>query len=237
MPSDLVNMPLMEFCNRAKRMLGASQSDFVRFVLTGCHAGRQAYIDPIENWLTEDEELHVVRDYDSLLGIDKHICVQRYLTVYPVAKKEDMLCRNLHIQYEFHTSRACAFLCQESGVLFPDVHLCFRAHSLSTSIKFLISASQNGMSTIWFVFSFLDFIMNTQHLHFSPRKSRKYFMSRAFDLQYRIFVRITQQNGPLHTVWRWNVSCQRSQQHPFAADEDHSRMVCGGPWYEHPNAP
>jgi hypothetical protein len=105
MEVDIVNMSLLEFCNRAKGLLNASQSDFVQFVLTGRRGGRQAYVDPILNRLTDDEELNVIRDYDSLLGIDRHLCVQRYITVYPVARKEDTLTRNLHIQYEFHTSR------------------------------------------------------------------------------------------------------------------------------------
>ena len=100
-PDRIVTTDLLGFCERAKCLLNASQADFERFVLTGRHSGTQFAIDPIRNRLPDFADVRVVRDYDSLLGISRQIRVANYLTVYPIARKEDTLSRNIHIEYEF----------------------------------------------------------------------------------------------------------------------------------------
>lgn len=104
------SMSVLEFCQRAKELLRFNQEDFVRFVLTGQDIDdTQACIDPIRNRVTEDQfdRLHLTRDYDSLLGISKHIHVQRHLTMCCVAKREDTLSTNIHIKYDFVTAGVC----------------------------------------------------------------------------------------------------------------------------------
>jgi len=110
---DITNLSVLQFCDYAKQLLSIDQGDFVRFVLLGRNDGLQAYIDAIRNRLEDQEDIRVGRDYDSLLGISKHILVERYLTVYPVARKEDTLTHNIHIQYEFTTNDVCllSFYC------------------------------------------------------------------------------------------------------------------------------
>lgn len=73
--------------------------DFIRFALTGAYHGdgaHQAVIDPIQNAL-DRHPVSVVRDYDSLLGLSLHIVFNSPITVYPAAKFEDTLSKNLHI--------------------------------------------------------------------------------------------------------------------------------------------
>lgn len=93
---------LQEFVSRAKALYQAGAlDDFARFVLTGKHGGGQHQVDAIKDALQDGHEISVLRDYDSLLGIHEHICIQTYLTVYPVSKFEDTLRRNIHVKYSF----------------------------------------------------------------------------------------------------------------------------------------
>ena len=96
------SMSLRQFCRRAKDLLQSDISDFVRFVLTGRDADdSQARIDPVFNRVTDEDPLKITRDYDSLLGVSSEIRIENSITVYPVAKSEDTLSRNVHIRYEF----------------------------------------------------------------------------------------------------------------------------------------
>jgi len=78
--------------------------DFVRFALTGGNYDpdgintHQAVIDPIQNILDDNHLVDVVRDYDSLLGLTRHIAFNSAITVYPAAKFEDTLSKNIHIK-------------------------------------------------------------------------------------------------------------------------------------------
>lgn len=102
-----ISLSLLEFCQQAKMLLDADQTaDFVRFVITGKDVnGSQACIDPVINRVTQDHPLEILRDYDSLLGISKTIQVKSDITVYPVAKQEDTLTKNVHLRHTFKTSR------------------------------------------------------------------------------------------------------------------------------------
>ena len=102
-----ISMSLLDFCQRSKALLQYDQTDFVRFVLTGQDVdGTQICIDPIRNRLTEGQygRMRCTRDYDSLLGIDKDILVDKALTLFPLAKRDDTLSSNIHIQYDFDTA-------------------------------------------------------------------------------------------------------------------------------------
>lgn len=78
--------------------------DFVRFALTGGYRGQggvdshQAVMDPIQNALDNDHLVDVTRDYDSLLGLSSQIAFNKPITVYPAAKFEDTLSKNIHIK-------------------------------------------------------------------------------------------------------------------------------------------
>lgn len=68
---ELENMSLYDFVKRTSHLLQAdNQANFVQFVLTGRHQGKQAVVDSILNSLLNDEELDVRRYYDSLLGFE-----------------------------------------------------------------------------------------------------------------------------------------------------------------------
>lgn len=122
---DRRSLSLLEFCQRAKELLSINQPDFVRFVLTGRDTdGTQACIDPILNRVPQDHPLEIIRDYDSLLGISKTIRVQASITVYPVAKREDTLSKNIHIRYQFSKSSVSLHLCLVlSYALIHDIRL------------------------------------------------------------------------------------------------------------------
>ena len=80
-------------------------ANFVHFVLTGRYKEKQAIINAILNQMPEDEPFSVTRDYDSVLGIDQNVCIMSALTIYLVAKKEDTLSTNIHINYHFYTTK------------------------------------------------------------------------------------------------------------------------------------
>jgi len=95
------SLSVYSFCDQANDLLEEQDfASFVRFVLTGRHDNRQVVIDSILNRIPSDEDIGVMRDYDSLLGIDKNIRLTCPLTVYPVSK-EDVLSKNIHIYYNF----------------------------------------------------------------------------------------------------------------------------------------
>jgi len=99
------------FCQAAAALLNSPDpADFVRFVLTGIYDGYQAVVDPILSRVrpTETSTLQLRRDYDSILGISKNICVRSTeLTIYPLAKYQDSLTKNVHIVYEFENDLVC----------------------------------------------------------------------------------------------------------------------------------
>lgn len=91
-----------EFCERAKTLLQSEDIvSFVRFVLCGYQQDHQVVIDPIQDRLEPGHKISGLRDFDSLLGIDRDICVHSSLTLFPLAKKEDTLRTNLHLDYSF----------------------------------------------------------------------------------------------------------------------------------------
>jgi len=76
------------------------RGDFIRFALTGAYHGidsHQAVLNPIQNVL-DDHPVSVVRDYDSLLGLSPHIAFNNPITIYPAAKFEDTLSKNIHVK-------------------------------------------------------------------------------------------------------------------------------------------
>jgi len=99
------NLTVFAFCQRAKALLEVDQASFVRFCLTGIHDNEQATIDAISNAIDEEEPISVRRDYDSVLGIDRSILPRAALTMYPVSRKEDTLAANIHLRYQFQSSR------------------------------------------------------------------------------------------------------------------------------------
>jgi hypothetical protein len=90
-----------EFCETAKALLENDVPAFVRFMLCGHHPDHQVVVDPIQDRLDDDHRLKALRDFDSLLGIDKDIRVHSSLTLFPLARKEDTLRTNLHLKHSF----------------------------------------------------------------------------------------------------------------------------------------
>jgi hypothetical protein len=96
---------LTRFCQTAKLLLESDDpASFVRFVLCGRHQNHQVSVDAIQNRLNSRHPISGLRDYDSLLGIQKDIVVGTSLTLFPLAKKEDTLRTNIHLSYSFNFS-------------------------------------------------------------------------------------------------------------------------------------
>jgi len=75
------------------------RSNFICFAPTGVYNGvnpHQAILDPIQNAL-DDHPISVVQDYDSLLGLSVNIVFNKPITIYPAAKFEDTLSKNIHL--------------------------------------------------------------------------------------------------------------------------------------------
>jgi hypothetical protein len=101
------SLSLTGFYSRAKALYRENQAAFVQFVLSGLDHGERFYVDALRNALPADEPIQVTRDYDSLLAISEQIEVENYITVYPVAKKEDTLTANVHLQHKFTWLGVC----------------------------------------------------------------------------------------------------------------------------------
>jgi hypothetical protein len=93
---------LAEFCETARLLLDSEDpASFVRFVLCGRYQNHQVIVDPFQNSLNEQYGFQGLRDYDSLLGICKDIPVRAPLTLFPLARREDTLNTNVHLNYSF----------------------------------------------------------------------------------------------------------------------------------------
>lgn len=68
---------------RAQELRDQDDAEFVKFVLTSKYGGRQAVIDPILDSVSDDQEIRLTRDYDSVLGMCPDIRVEGSLTVTP----------------------------------------------------------------------------------------------------------------------------------------------------------
>jgi len=101
------SLSLADFYNRAKDLYKDNQAAFVKFVLSGFDDGERVFVDTLHNCLPVDEPIQVTRDYDSLLAISDRIEVENYITVYPVAKKEDTLTANIHLDHRFTLLGVC----------------------------------------------------------------------------------------------------------------------------------
>jgi hypothetical protein len=96
------SLSLPGFVNCAKYLeKHGSKEEFVRFVLTGVLDNRQYSVDAIKDALPPDHRVQSFRDYDSVLGLHDTICVDTYLTMFPVSRHEDTLRRNVHIKISF----------------------------------------------------------------------------------------------------------------------------------------
>jgi len=107
---------LGQFCQTARELLESPDPDdgaaFVRFALTGMYNGHQAVVDPVLNRVRSSEtfDLQLRRDFDSVLGISKRICVHSSeFTVYPLPKYEDSLSKNVHLEFEFENINVLDF--------------------------------------------------------------------------------------------------------------------------------
>lgn len=96
---------LSQFCETAKRLMESDDpASFVHFVLCGRYQGHQVFVDAFQNTLHEGYKLKGLRDFDSLLGISEDIPVRTSLTLFPLARKEDTLHTNIHLNYSFDIS-------------------------------------------------------------------------------------------------------------------------------------
>jgi len=99
---DTRSYSVAEFCETAQNLLESEDSaSFVRFVLCGRYQNHQVVVDPIQNRLDPERKIKGLRDFDSLLGICEDIPVRSPLTLFPLAKKDDTLNTNIHLNYSF----------------------------------------------------------------------------------------------------------------------------------------
>ena len=97
-----------QLCKRLNDNL--QEEELIHFALSGIFKPNnedgeiqcyQAVIDPIRNEVDQDHPLEIMRDYDSVLGLDFEILVQGPLSVYPVPADSTTLTTSVHIDYEF----------------------------------------------------------------------------------------------------------------------------------------
>jgi len=87
------SLSVYSFCDQANDLLEEQDfTSFVHFVLTGRHDNRQVIINSILNRIPSNEDISVMRDYDSLLGINKNIW---------------LISKNVHIYYNFTKATVC----------------------------------------------------------------------------------------------------------------------------------
>ena len=100
---DVASVSLTEFVSRAQWLAeGQDAADvFCKFVLNGVYKGRQYQVDPIKHLKGTADEVYARRDYDSVIGIGKHIYLNCDVTLHPVCKIEDTLQRNIHLKRSF----------------------------------------------------------------------------------------------------------------------------------------
>lgn len=108
--SMVTSLSLADFYRRAKALYTEDQAAFVKFVLSGFDDGERFYVDALRNALPQDEPILVTRDYDSLLAISDRIEVENYVTLYPVARREDTLTANVHLKHKFTLFGVCFYL-------------------------------------------------------------------------------------------------------------------------------
>ena len=90
------------FCRAARTLLDTDRpEDFVKFVLNGYDGDDPVFVNPLLNRVRPDERLRALRDYDSLLGIDRNINIEVPLTIFTLARKDDTLSKNIHLSYTF----------------------------------------------------------------------------------------------------------------------------------------
>ena len=92
------------FCHRAKILLNEKKyKEFIQFVLCGIdnHTQGQVMVNAFQNCIEDDESLEVMRDYDSVLGIDPDIKVLSDIDIFPLARHADTLTSNVHLSYRF----------------------------------------------------------------------------------------------------------------------------------------
>ncbi|KAJ2914049.1 hypothetical protein MD484_g6374, partial [Candolleomyces efflorescens] len=103
--ADIRPYTLHQFCQRAQELYEADHiEEFIRFVLCGTHNGHQASID-VDGARVLPGEAHTLllsRDFDSILGLDDQIRVRgKPITISMVAKYEDTLKKNVHIDHSY----------------------------------------------------------------------------------------------------------------------------------------
>jgi hypothetical protein len=104
------NYSLYTLCALAQKVLdGKKFKDFVQLMLSGIYKRTQSVIDPILNRIPPDEGINLSRDYDSVLGIAENIMVEGAITVFPIAKREDTLTRDVHFEYPFTNSKVSTY--------------------------------------------------------------------------------------------------------------------------------
>lgn len=104
----IVSLTLSDFVSKAQDLHTSDMADFCKFVLTGIHEGTQYQLDPIKDELRHHHRVQALRDFDSMLGLHRDICVDTYLAMYPIPKYTDTLRRNIHIKYNFSNRKVCS---------------------------------------------------------------------------------------------------------------------------------
>jgi len=102
--AETVSHTLSQFISHASFLLEDSTTDaFIRFVLTGEYRNdsgqrRQAFIDAFQSRVTQDHQLRISRDYDSLLGITQDFFVDASISVYSVPHATHRLTTSIHLK-------------------------------------------------------------------------------------------------------------------------------------------
>lgn len=134
-----------------------SHADFVKFALTGIYGNEQVVVDPILNSMPDDEDFQVLRDYDSLIGIDKDIGINCALNVSVVAQLKDTLKKNIHLSHRFSCNTVSSVNANPLNLRLINISF-NRVTSRLLSTKFPISALAIGLPATQYKSFFLGSI-------------------------------------------------------------------------------
>ncbi|KAF8958753.1 hypothetical protein BDZ97DRAFT_1667945 [Flammula alnicola] len=123
----ITEFSLGEFCRQARDYVWPvpDKHTFIKFVLNGLFDGRQVVLNPLLD-RPEAPNLKLVRDYDSLLGIDRHVRVHGELTLNVLGKVEDVLRTNIHLKHAWNHQSAPVHKIPNIGIGKWGVHTLLR---------------------------------------------------------------------------------------------------------------
>ncbi|KAG6904892.1 hypothetical protein DXG01_006436 [Tephrocybe rancida] len=101
-----ISHSLLDFVNRATALddPDGDSSPYINFTLTGAYKGgdgsmKQAFLDPVQNIVSDDDRINIQRDYDSLLGVASDFMTTTDISMFTIPHPHFALKNSVHIKY------------------------------------------------------------------------------------------------------------------------------------------